>query len=127
MRAQWQQRGVSAKRILSFLALVDPNVEFTPGDVELESGGPYRGHEGFRSWLEEELRVFPDFSAKIEQIRGVGDRTIALVRVRGRGMGSDVPAEGMSWQVTKWRNGKAIRFRDFRSESEALEAAGLSE
>jgi hypothetical protein len=72
--------------------------------------------------LEQQFSVFPDFSGEIEEIRDLGDITVALVRVRGHGMESDVPTEGMSWQVTEWRNGKAIWFRDFRSEAEALEA-----
>ncbi len=111
----------------AFLALVDPHVEFRPLDVELEGGGPYRGHDGFRSWMEDQLRVFPDFSGEIEEIRDLGDMTVARVRVRGHGGESDAPTEGISWQVTEWRKGKAIRFRDFRSEAEALAVAGLRE
>ena len=42
-------------------------------------------------------------------------------------MKSDALTEAISWQVTTWREGKGIAFRDFRTQAEALEAAGLSE
>ncbi len=32
----------------AFLALCDHDVEFTPRALELEGGGPYRGHDGVR-------------------------------------------------------------------------------
>jgi hypothetical protein len=32
-----------------------------------------------------------------------------------------------NWDVTEWRDMKAIWWRTFRTEAEALEAAGLSE
>jgi ketosteroid isomerase-like protein len=111
----------------AFLAFIDPEVEFRPLDVEIEGGGPYRGYDGFRRWFEDELRVFPDISGEIEEIRDLGDVTLALVRIRGRGTGSELLAEGMSWQVTRWRDGRAIWFRDFRTEAEALEAVGQRE
>ena len=111
----------------AFLAFVDPDVEFRPLDVELEGGGPYRGHEGLRAWLEDQFRVFPDFSGEVEEIRDLGEITLARVRVRAHGMKSDAFTEAISWQVTRWREGKGISFRDFRTEAEALEAAGLKE
>ena len=52
---------------LAFLALVDPDVEFGPLDVEMEGGGPYRGHDGLRAWLEDQFRVFPDWR-RVEEI-----------------------------------------------------------
>ena len=35
---------------MSFLALCDPDSEYFSHLVELEGGGPYRGHDGIRSW-----------------------------------------------------------------------------
>ena len=34
------------------LALADSEVEFFPRILELEGGGPYRGHDGIRRWWE---------------------------------------------------------------------------
>ncbi len=111
----------------AFLALCDPDVEFASGLLELEGGGPYRGHDGVRSWWQNLLSVFPDFGTDIDEVRDFGDLTVARLRLHGQGMKSDAPTEGRQWQVAEWRQKKCIRWRVFVSEAEALEAAGLSE
>jgi ketosteroid isomerase-like protein len=111
----------------AFLALADSDLEFHSRLVELEGGEPYRGHDGIRSWWEDVLRVFPDFSTEIEEVRDLGDVTVTRVSLRGHGMESDAPWEQTQWHVTEWRHKKSIRWRIFMSEAEALEAAGLPE
>ena len=111
----------------TLLALADPDIELISRLAEMEGGGPYRGHDGVRSWLESLLDVSPDFSAELEEVRDLGEVTLARVRNRGRGLGSDAPMDQTSWQIIEWHQKKAIRFCIFLSEGEALEAAGLSE
>ena len=111
----------------AFLALLDANVEFNTRIVELEGGGPFRGHDGVRRWWKELFEVFPDFSSEIEEIRDLGDTTITRVLLHGQGIGSDAVTEQRQWIVSEWRGRKAIRWLSFGSENEALEAAGLSE
>ena len=48
----------------AYLALIDPEVEFTPRIMQME-GGSYRGHKGIREWLRNLLAVFPDFSSEV--------------------------------------------------------------
>jgi len=120
------QGAYNRRDIDAFLALCDPEVELISRIVELE-GGPHRGHDGVRSWWENLHGVFPDFSAEIEDVRDLGDVTVARVRLRGHGTGSDAPMEQTAWHVTEWRHKKAIWWRVFLSETEALEAAGLRE
>ena len=95
--------------------------------MELEGGSPIRGHDAIRAWMEDLFSLSPDFKGEIEDVRDLGDVTIARTRFRGHGVGSDAPFEQTSWTVTEWRHGKGIRSRVFGSEAEALEAAGLSE
>jgi ketosteroid isomerase-like protein len=111
----------------AFLALTDPDVEFTPLLLKMEGGEAYRGHDGVRSWWQNLFGVYPDFSTEIEEIRDLGDVTVARLRVRGHGVESDAPMEQETWQVGEWRDNKVIRWDTFLSEAEALEAAGLSE
>jgi ketosteroid isomerase-like protein len=121
----FNQRDIDA-----LLALSDPDVELISRIVELEGGGTYRGHDGVRSWWENLLGVFPDFSGEIDEVRDLGDVTVARVRVRGHGahgMESDTPMEQTQWHVTEWGHKKAIWVRICLSEAEALEAAGLRE
>jgi ketosteroid isomerase-like protein len=71
----------------AFLSLCDSHLEFHSRLVELEGGEPYRGHDGIRSWWENLLRVFPDFSTENEEVRDLGDMTLTRTRVRGHGHG----------------------------------------
>jgi ketosteroid isomerase-like protein len=110
----------------AWLVLADRNVEFTPLNLELE-GGSYRDHDGVRRFWEDYLTVFPDFSVEVDEVRDLGEVTVARVRLRGHGTGSDVPFEQPIWQVVKWRRQRCVSWHSFRSEAEALEAAGLRE
>jgi hypothetical protein len=108
--------------------MCDPDVEFFSRFLELEGGGPYRGHEGLRSWWEELFDVSPDFRGDIKEVRELGDDVVfARVRFHGHGAGSNALMDQTSWQIARVRDKKAIWMGIYRSEAEALEAAGLSE
>jgi ketosteroid isomerase-like protein len=47
----------------AYLALIDPEAEFTPRISQLEGGSVYRGHDGVREWWLTLFAVFPDFSS----------------------------------------------------------------
>jgi ketosteroid isomerase-like protein len=111
----------------AYLALGDPELEFISYWMQVEGGGPYRGHDGVRDWWERLFDVFPDFTGEIEEVRDLGDRTIARVRVHAHGVESDAPMTQTMWLVAEWRHKKAIWWHFVSSEAEALEAAGLSE
>ena len=111
----------------AYLALTDPEVEFTPYEVSVQGGEPYRGHAGVRSWWEESFAVFPDLRAELYEVRELGDRTFARGRIRGQGAGSGASIERALWQAAEWRDKKAVWWCAFESEAEALEAVGLAE
>ena len=111
----------------AFLALCDPDGEYFSHLVELEGGGPYRGHDGIRSWWKSLFAFSPDFRTEIEEVRDLGDVTVTRLRAHGHARESNVPLEQTQWNVTEWRDGKAVRGRVFLSEAEAVEAAGLRE
>lgn len=110
----------------AFLALSDPEVEIRPRSAALEGGDPYRGHGGVRSWWTNLLSVFPDFTCEIDDVRELGDATVARVRLRGHGLESAAPMEQPTWAAVIWRDGKASWWGTFESEPEALQAARLS-
>ena len=128
--AELGRRAIDAlnrRDIEAFLAFFDPEVEFYSRIVELEGGGPYRGHAGIRSWWESLFSISRDFHTEVEDVQGAGDTTVTRVRQRGHGVESDAPMDQTQWFVTLWGNGRIIRVRVFVSEIEALEAAGLRE
>jgi len=109
----------------AYLALQDPDVEFTPYERALEGLGPYRGHEGVRTWWEESFAALPDLSAELYEVRDLGDVTFSRGHLRGTGAGSGASFERTLWLVNEWRDKKTVWWRAFESEAEALEAAGL--
>lgn len=110
----------------AFLELFGPNVDFAPRIAELE-GSSYTGHEGIRSWWETMFRLFSEYRVEIDEARDVGDVTFGRVRLIGHGMGSGAPVGETQWHVAEWRDGAIVRWRSFRSELEARQAAGLPE
>jgi ketosteroid isomerase-like protein len=107
------------------LAVLDEDVEVVPILAAME--GSYHGHDGIRRWWAGLLGGFPDISVEVLEVRDLGDVTVTVVRVSGRGAESDTPFDAAVWQVHQWRHGKCIRWHAYPSESEALEAVGLSE
>jgi hypothetical protein len=49
--------------------------------------------------------------------------TVARVRLRGHGTGSDVPFEQPIWQVARWRERRCLWWHSYRSEADALNDA----
>ena len=56
-----------------------------------------------------------------------GESVIAAFRWTGRGGASGVPAEAMMFGVYDVEDGRIVRYRQYETRKEALEAAGLSE
>jgi ketosteroid isomerase-like protein len=110
----------------AFLVLCDRNVEFISRLVPLEGGKPRRGHGGVRSWWEALHGAYRDLSVEIDGMRELGEVTVARVRLRGR-RERGAPLQQTQWHVVRWRHKKAIRWRVFLSEAEALAAVGLTE
>ena len=52
----------------AYLALIDPEVEFTPYEVSVQGGDPYRGHDGVRNWWKDSFAVLSDLRAEV--VRG---------------------------------------------------------
>jgi hypothetical protein len=111
----------------AYLAATDPEIEFTPYEVRVQGGEPYRGLAGVKSWWEESFAVFPDLRSEAYEARDFGERTLAHGRLRAQGAGSGASIERPMWLVIKWRHKRAVWWSSYESEAEALEAVGVSE
>jgi ketosteroid isomerase-like protein len=98
--------------------------------LEMLLGGEaavYRGHEGVRELFGGFDDAFAEFHFEYWEIRDLGDRILAIGRIRGRGREGGVEVESPLGVVADYRDGKAIRVLSFLDPEEALEAAGLRE
>ena len=108
-------------RIMEFC---HPAVEWT----SREDGLTYRGRQGVREALERWLDSFDDYRYEIQRIVDCGDDDVLVVGLElGRGAMSGAEVRSLNYELLSIRNGMIVRFREFYDESEALEAAGLSE
>jgi ketosteroid isomerase-like protein len=111
----------------SFIDLIAPEFEYIPTGSIPGSEGAYRGPQGWKRFLELFWSEFEEAHIEIRDLLTSGDQVIAGQTFRGRGKQSGVEVNWDVWQVWTLRDGKVIRGQGFTSESEALEAAGLSE
>ncbi len=110
-----------------FLRLADPDVEFTPFERAVEGLGPYRGHAGIRAWWEDIFAAMVDVRAELDEVRDLGEMTLAHGRLRGTGAASGAHFDRHIWQACKWRDGRCFWWCVFEREAEALQALGLGE
>ncbi|MET0972285.1 MAG: hypothetical protein ABWY95_02590 [Thermoleophilaceae bacterium] len=68
---------------------------------------------------------FDDVRYEVDEFTSVGDCVLVAARRSGRGTASGVRVEERQYHVWDMREGRAVRFRLFLSESDALRAAGL--
>jgi ketosteroid isomerase-like protein len=85
----------------------------------------YRGHEGVREWLGDVYETLSEFQLEYSEIQDLGERAIAIGRIRARGTASEAEIESPHGTVVEFADGKGIRIRNYLDPREALEAAGL--
>jgi ketosteroid isomerase-like protein len=111
----------------ALLAICDPDIEVVSRHLELDGSGHLRGYAAVRRWWETLLCVYPDCTTEIEEIRDLGDMTIASQRFRGHGIESGVQMEQRHWYVARWRDNKCVWWRSLPTEAEAFAVAGRLE
>lgn len=108
------------------LEQVSPEIEFKSYLLGMEGEFP-KGHAGIRWWWDRIRETFPDLRYEIQETRDLGETVIVKFRNTGSGATSGAPIELTLWSVFSLRDGKVIGWESFRTEAEALDAAGLSE
>ena len=113
----------------ALLAVIDPDVEWHPAMAALLSGEgtTYRGHEGVRGWLRDQEEAFAESRIDYSEIRDLGERVVAIGRLRVRGRESRAEIESPVAWVVEFKNSKVIQAKAFLDPNKALQAAGLSE
>ena len=93
----------------------------------LDISGVYRGADAARNWWREWYAAWDTLRFEYELL-DAGDRVVMLLelRLRGRSTGIEFPPAKGAW-VSTFRDGLVVHMKLYMSQSEALEAAGLSE
>ena len=108
--------------------LWDPDIELdTSAFPGLDVSGVYRGKEAVRQFWREWLAAWETLLFEYELV-DAGERVVQLIdlRMRGRSTGIEMPFGKAAWVYT-FRDGLSVHQKLYMSQSEALEAVGLSE
>jgi ketosteroid isomerase-like protein len=116
-------RALNTGDLDAYLTVIADDVEFTSMIAEME-GVTYRGHDGVRHWWETVRGSFQDVQWELLELSECGNGAVAQLRALGRLGGAEV--DQTVWQAATFRGGKLTWWQFFRSEIEAIDAAGCT-
>jgi ketosteroid isomerase-like protein len=108
--------------------LLHPDVEWDSSDLEAPGiSGVYHGIEAVRQFWREWLTAWETVQFEY-QLVDAGDSVVALIDqwMRGHSTGIETPL-GKYAQIYTFRDGLVVHWKIYMSQSQALEAVGLSE
>jgi ketosteroid isomerase-like protein len=106
--------------IPAVLAAFDSNIEwYTP--EELPGGGTAHGHDGVMKFFQGLQTYYDELHVEPDSFRGSGDQVFAVGHHRGRVNGH--PFDIGFCMVWTFRDGKAIRFREYNDSGKLLKIA----
>jgi ketosteroid isomerase-like protein len=114
----WNQQGIDG-----VLPFYDDDIELY--DPDLPNGGTYRGREAVRDALEKLSSGF-DLEIRDWELIPAGDRVVGLLHTKG----IDPRKDGINVEIREahtltFRDGKAVYWRAYLDQGEALNDAGL--
>jgi ketosteroid isomerase-like protein len=104
------------------VGLCHSDCEWLPFRAQLE-GMVYRGHEGVRRFLGDMDEDWSQFRIDPVELHELGDRVVAIGRVRALGRGSGVDVDSVAGFVVELRDGQIIRVTSHSDPEAALRAA----
>jgi ketosteroid isomerase-like protein len=94
----------------------------------VDGSDPSHGHEAIDEAVTRYVGSFEDYAYEVERLTDLGSGAIlAMVTETGRGKGSGAPVDRRFTTLCTVIDGKIARITQFRTERDALEAAGLRE
>jgi len=107
------------------LALLDPEIEIEYRGQLIDKDATYHGHAGIRQLMESIRENFDEWHVEVEEYFTHDEHVVVALHQRAVGKASGVPVDIHIGQVWTVRDGKAVRWRIYRSKEEALKAVGL--
>jgi hypothetical protein len=109
------------------VAFCDPSIEIN-SVFSAVGGAVYRGHEGARQWHRDLQGSFGgEFRVEPEAFFDLGDSTLVVSVLRGRGGQSGAEVTMPATGVAKWREGLCVSHKGYLHKEDALEELGVSE
>ena len=105
----------------------DPDVVWDTSATRMPSAAMYHGHQGIERFFREWLGTWSDYTVETREHIDAGDSVVIVFRQSGIGRGSGVRAERDFLAVYDLSDSKVVRYRQYETRNEALEAARLSE
>jgi ketosteroid isomerase-like protein len=93
----------------------------------MPAAGIYRGHAGVEQFFVEWLGAWEDPVIESLETIDAGDSVVSAFRWTGRGRTSGVQTQREWFGVYDLGEGRVVRWRQYDTRAEALDAAGLSE
>ena len=105
------------------LEALDPDVEIHDFDIP-DAGGVYRGHEGYRQWVQRWTEGWETTRMEQAEFRAVGDdRVIVLFRMMVKGAHSGLELGRDDAILYRLRAGKIVRIEYYNDQAEAIRRA----
>jgi ketosteroid isomerase-like protein len=111
----------------AFYALLAEDVIWDLSRSPFPEAGVYHGVDAVRSWFRGIRDAFGDVRYEVEKERELDNQVVQLVRVAGRGPGSQIPVYYNFAPVFRFRNGKIARMDRYDDWDAAMEAVGAPE
>jgi anti-sigma regulatory factor (Ser/Thr protein kinase)/ketosteroid isomerase-like protein len=114
----------AARDVTRTISLVDRGVMMEPLSTPVERRTPYLGVDGLRRYLRDLDETWQEFDVSIDELRAAGDHVAALGRIHARR--ENIVADDPAGFAFKLRDAKIVWAKVYRSQEEALAAAGLA-
>jgi ketosteroid isomerase-like protein/anti-sigma regulatory factor (Ser/Thr protein kinase) len=114
----------AARDVSRTTRLVDRGVMMEPLSTPVERRTPYLGVEGLRRYLTDLDETWDEFDVTIANARADGEHVVAAGRIRARQ--GEVTVDDPAAFCFRFRDGKVVWAKVYRSHDEALAAVGWS-
>jgi uncharacterized protein len=102
-------------------ALLALDIECFPASDQPESAS-FRGREAFMEYAQGWLEVIDRYVIEPSEYLDLGEYVVVVARIAARGRGSGVEITDSEAWLYRFRDGKAIEYRECGTKAQALEA-----